>query len=53
MAVVRDAELVITKADDVWLWDREGRRYLDASASLWYANAGHGRHEIADAAAPR
>ena len=51
MAVVRDAELVITKADDVWLWDREGRRYLDASASLWYANAGHGRHEIADAAA--
>ncbi len=51
MSVVRDAELVLTKADDVWLWDREGRKYLDASASLWYANAGHGRAEIADAAA--
>ena len=25
--------------------------YLDASASLWYANVGHGRREIADAVA--
>jgi putrescine aminotransferase len=51
MAMVRDAELVITRADDVWLWDEHGRRYLDASASLWYANIGHGRREIVDAVA--
>jgi adenosylmethionine-8-amino-7-oxononanoate aminotransferase len=50
MATVRDAELTITRGDDVWLWDAAGRRYLDASASLWYANVGHGRREIADAA---
>ena len=50
MATVRHAELTITRADDVWLWDDAGQRYLDASASLWYVNAGHGRGEIADAA---
>ena len=33
------------------VWDAEGRRYLDASASLWYCNVGHGRAEIADAVA--
>ena len=31
--------------------DTEGRRYLDAIASLWYCNIGHGRTELADAAA--
>jgi putrescine---pyruvate transaminase len=51
MALVRRSELVITRGDDVWLWDQEGRRYLDASASLWYSNVGHGRREIADAVA--
>jgi putrescine---pyruvate transaminase len=51
MGQVRSAELVIERGEDVWVWDREGRRYLDATASLWYANVGHGRHEIADAVA--
>ena len=32
------------------VWDRDGRRYLDGMASLWYCNAGYGRVEIADAA---
>ena len=32
------------------LWDREGRRYVDGMASLWYCNVGYGRVEIADAA---
>ena len=30
---------------------RAAARYLDATASLWYANIGHGRAEIADAVA--
>ena len=51
MASVRHAEFVIERGEDVWIWDREGRRYLDATASLWYANVGHGRREIADAIA--
>ena len=34
-----------------WVFDADGHRYLDATASLWYANLGHGRAEIADAVA--
>jgi putrescine aminotransferase len=30
--------------------DADGRSYLDALASLWYCNIGHGRTEVADAA---
>ncbi|MDQ0379541.1 aminotransferase family protein [Amycolatopsis thermophila] len=51
MAVVRDDEFVLERGDDVWVYDAAGNRYLDATASLWYANVGHGRAEIADAAA--
>jgi putrescine---pyruvate transaminase len=49
MAAVRGKELVISRGEGVWLFDEQGNRYLDASASLWYANVGHGRREIADA----
>jgi adenosylmethionine-8-amino-7-oxononanoate aminotransferase len=51
MATVDGAELVIERGEGVWLYDTEGKRYLDGSASLWYANVGHGRTEIADAVA--
>ncbi|MGH3076374.1 MAG: aspartate aminotransferase family protein, partial [Gaiellales bacterium] len=33
------------------MWDVDGTRYLDATASLWCVNVGHGRDEIVDAAA--
>lgn len=42
-------EFVLERAEGVWVWDDQGRRYLDASASLWYSNVGHGRTEIVDA----
>src|SRR5215831_18670586 len=51
MAAIRGSEFVITRGEGVWLWDEEGNRYLDGSASLWYCNVGHGRAEIADAVA--
>jgi adenosylmethionine-8-amino-7-oxononanoate aminotransferase len=51
MGEVRHGEFVVTRAEDVWLWDDQERRYYDATASLWYANVGHGRGEIADAIA--
>jgi putrescine---pyruvate transaminase len=51
MGAVRHDELVIERGEDVWVWDRDGRRYLDATASLWYCNVGHGRPEIAAAVA--
>ena len=51
MHVVKDHELVIREGDGAWVTDVNGRRYLDATAALWFAVAGHGRAEIADAAA--
>jgi putrescine---pyruvate transaminase len=51
MGTVRHSELVIDRGEGVWVFDEDGRRYLDATASLWYANIGHGRREIAAAVA--
>jgi adenosylmethionine-8-amino-7-oxononanoate aminotransferase len=51
MGAVKGSELVIDRGEDVWVWDEAGNRYLDATASLWYANIGHGRPEIAAAVA--
>ena len=44
-------ELLIERGEGVYVYDADDRRYLDATASLWYANLGHGRTEIADAVA--
>lgn len=51
MGSVADAECVIERGEDVWVFDSHGNRLLDATASLWYANVGHGRREIAEAVA--
>jgi putrescine---pyruvate transaminase len=51
MGTVSRQELVIDRGEGVWVWDVEGKRYFDGTASLWYANIGHGRAEIADAVA--
>lgn len=51
MGAVRGTEFVVARGEDVWLWDSGGARYLDATASLWCVNVGHGRMEIADAVA--
>jgi putrescine aminotransferase len=51
MAAVRSSEFVLDRGEDVWVFDQRGERYLDATASLWYANVGHGRPEIAAAIA--
>jgi putrescine---pyruvate transaminase len=51
MGAVSERELVIERGEGVWVFDTDGNRYLDATASLWYANVGHGRPEVADAVA--
>lgn len=50
MHAVSGNELTIVRGDGSWLWDDSGRRYLDATASLWFTNVGHGRPELAEAA---
>ncbi|MFJ6900725.1 aspartate aminotransferase family protein [Streptomyces hokutonensis] len=42
--------LVLTDGEGVWMTARDGSRYLDATAGLWFCHAGYGRREIADAA---
>jgi 4-aminobutyrate--pyruvate transaminase len=42
--------LVMVRGEDVYLWDSDGKRYIDAFAGLWNVNVGHGRAELADAA---
>ncbi len=49
MHTVADHEVVIRSAKGVWLEDIAGRRYIDATAALWFCNVGYGRGEIAAA----
>ena len=42
---------IITKGDGMHIWDARGRKYLDGLAGLFVVQAGHGRHELAEAAA--
>jgi putrescine---pyruvate transaminase len=49
MAAVVGAELVISRGEGVFVWDDTGKEYLDATASLWYCQVGHGRTEIIEA----
>jgi adenosylmethionine-8-amino-7-oxononanoate aminotransferase len=51
MAVVSGHELVLERGEGPYVWDTSGRRYLDGTASLWYANVGYGRSEISAAVA--
>ncbi|MDZ7728174.1 MAG: aminotransferase class III-fold pyridoxal phosphate-dependent enzyme [Dehalococcoidia bacterium] len=41
---------VLERGDGIYLWDVEGRRYIDGLSGLWVTAAGHGRQEIADVA---
>ena len=41
---------VMTRAEDIYVWDSEGKRVLDAMSGLWCVNVGYGRQELADAA---
>lgn len=50
MPSARAKRLVITGGDGAWLTTSTGQRLLDATASLWHANVGHGRERIARAA---
>ena len=49
-SVLEKGPVIFDHADGVYLYDTEGREYLDGHASLWLMNVGYGRKEIADAA---
>ena len=41
---------IITRADNIYLWDSEGRKVLDAMSGLWCVNVGYGQQALVDAA---
>lgn len=41
--------LVLERGQGVYVWDTDGKRYIDAVAGLWCVNVGHGRQELIDA----
>ena len=47
----RSSYLDIVAGQGAEVTDNQGRVYIDALASLWYCNIGHGRAEIAEAVA--
>jgi putrescine---pyruvate transaminase len=51
MARVRERSLTIVRGEGAVVWDDTGRDYIDATGALWFCNVGHGRAELAEAAA--
>ena len=46
-----DGFVRMVRGEGALVFDEDGRRYVDAMASLWYCNVGHARSEVADAVA--
>jgi putrescine aminotransferase len=42
---------VIVRGENIYLWDSDGQKILDAMSGLWCVNVGYGRRELVDAAA--
>jgi putrescine aminotransferase len=49
MSVIAGHDFVIESGQGCYVTAANGRKYLDASAGLWYCNVGHGRREIGEA----
>ncbi|WP_406828441.1 aspartate aminotransferase family protein [Microbulbifer sp. ARAS458-1] len=43
------APRIVERAEGIYLFEKSGRKIIDATAGLWCSNAGHCRSEIADA----
>jgi putrescine aminotransferase len=50
-AAAAGAFTTMVRGEGALVFDREGRRYVDAMASLWHCNVGHARREVVDAVA--
>ncbi|EXX85014.1 aminotransferase [Paenibacillus darwinianus] len=51
MSVHSDDPMIFVSGEGCWLTDIDGNRYFDAMSGLWCVNIGHGRKEMAAAAA--
>ena len=41
---------IITRASNIYLWDNDGNKLLDAMSGLWCVNVGYGQQALVDAA---
>ena len=48
--LARKGSRIITRADNIYLWDSEGHKILDAMSGLWCVNVGYGQQALVDAA---
>jgi putrescine aminotransferase len=49
-SLARKGARIITRADNIYLWDSEGNKILDAMSGLWCVNVGYGQPALIDAA---
>ena len=47
----RDGSLVIARGEGAYIYDSEGKKYLDGIGGMWCVNVGYGRQEIIEAMA--
>ena len=48
--LARKGARIITRADNIYLWDSDGHRILDAMSGLWCVNVGYGQQALVQAA---
>ena len=49
-ALAKRGSRIITRADNIYLWDSDGEKILDAMSGLWCVNVGYGQRALIDAA---
>jgi putrescine aminotransferase len=49
-ALAQQGARVITRADNIYVWDSEGKKLLDAMSGLWCVNMGYGQNALIEAA---
>ena len=41
--------LIFSRADGIYIWDVDNKRYIDGMSGLWCVNVGYGREELVEA----
>ena len=50
-AQAKISPIVIDRAEGIYFWDPDGKRYIDFNSQLMSVNIGHGDRRVADAIA--
>lgn len=49
-SLAKKGSRIVTRADNIYLWDSEGHKILDAMSGLWCVNVGYGQQSLVAAA---